>query len=191
MGSSRASWPGPSTRQRSGRGHGRRLPERVEPAIELPRRGGTTGSRTPHAARARSPASRLSSRPTRRSPDSRESPAAAQPGRPLMSPTSAELEATRDELVERLREVAQAAEQRRRPPAAPRAPGSSEMVEDPAAHKWEKVSSEEMGEPGCATYEVRPAVGPRWRADELVAVKVSGGCPLAGPLRRHAVRREA
>ena len=44
-----------------------------------------------------------------------------------------------------------------------------EMAADPAAHKWETVSKEEIGEPGCATWEVAAEVGPGRSADELVA----------------------
>ena len=55
------------------------------------------------------------------------------------------------------------------------------MVEDPAAHKWESVSNDEMGDPGCATYQVQPAWGPIGALMNWWRVKVSGGCPLAAP----------
>ena len=43
------------------------------------------------------------------------------------------------------------------------------MTTDPAGHKWETVSKEQIGEPGCATWEVDAEVGPGGGADELVA----------------------
>jgi GntR family transcriptional regulator len=91
-----------------------------------------------------------------------------------------ELEATRDALAKRLREArAQAERSGERQQAA--LAQLDEMVKDPAAHKWEVVSSEEMGEPGCSTYQVQPAWGPIGALMNWWRVRVSGGCPLAAP----------
>jgi hypothetical protein len=54
-----------------------------------------------------------------------------------------------------------------------------EMVLDPQAHKWVRVSNEDIGEPGCKHWHVRP----RWSFIGMLMgwwrVVVSSGCPLA------------
>jgi DNA-binding transcriptional regulator YhcF (GntR family) len=92
----------------------------------------------------------------------------------------AELEATRDELMERLRLARGEAERRgeREGRARARLEG---MVSDPAAHKWERVSNQDLGEPGCASLGVQPRWGPVGALMNWWRVKVSSGCPLAGP----------
>ena len=55
-----------------------------------------------------------------------------------------ELEATRDELMERLRQARESAERRGERERRARA-RLEEMVSDPAAHKWEKVSKPGFG----------------------------------------------
>jgi hypothetical protein len=97
-----------------------------------------------------------------------------------------ELEKVRDELVARLRRARAEAERRETRASAART-RMQEMVEDPAAHKWEAVSNEEMGEPGCTTFQVQPAWGPVGALMNWWQVKVSSGCPLAGP--REAAER--
>src|SRR5262245_8259887 len=90
------------------------------------------------------------------------------------------LERTRDELLERLRSARGRVERTgdRQREARPR---SEEMTTDPAAHKWETVSREELGEPGCATWEVAPKWGPVGALMNWWRVKVSSGCPLREP----------
>lgn len=55
-----------------------------------------------------------------------------------------------------------------------------EMLRDPGAHRWEIVTNEDIGEPGCKNWHVRP----RWGAIGMLMswwrVKISSGCPLAG-----------
>jgi DNA-binding transcriptional regulator YhcF (GntR family) len=70
-----------------------------------------------------------------------------------------ELEATRDELLERLRDARARAERRGTQQSAARARRDS-MIRDPGAHAWDAVSSEEIGDPGGATWEVTPRWGP-------------------------------
>ena len=52
------------------------------------------------------------------------------------------------------------------------------MLRDPAAYKWVRVSSEEIGEPGCKHWHVRP----RWSFIGMLMgwwrVVISSGCPL-------------
>jgi DNA-binding transcriptional regulator YhcF (GntR family) len=111
-----------------------------------------------------------------------------EPTHPLLRPKGhvadmAELEAIRDELMERLKRAREAAERRgeRQHRARSRL---EEMVSDPAAHKWETVSKQDLGEPGCASLEVQPRWGPVGALMNWWRVKVSSGCPLAAPRRR-------
>ncbi|MEK6278587.1 MAG: GntR family transcriptional regulator [Actinomycetota bacterium] len=90
-----------------------------------------------------------------------------------------ELEKVRDELVARLRRARAEAEKRETHQSAARV-RLKEMVEDPVAHKWEAVSNQEMGEPGCTSFEVQPAWGPVGALMNWWRVKVSSGCPLSG-----------
>jgi hypothetical protein len=54
-----------------------------------------------------------------------------------------------------------------------------EMLLDPAAHKWVRVRNEDIGEPGCKNWHVRP----RWSLIGMLMgwwrVVISSGCPLA------------
>jgi hypothetical protein len=111
-----------------------------------------------------------------------------EPTHPLLRPKGhvadmAELEAIRDELMERLKRAREAAERQgeRQQRARSRL---EEMVSDPAAHKWETVSKQDVGEPGCASLEVQPRWGPVGALMNWWRVKVSSGCPLAVPRRR-------
>jgi DNA-binding transcriptional regulator YhcF (GntR family) len=91
-----------------------------------------------------------------------------------------ELERTRDLLLEQIAQAQAAAV--RRAERESRARGRlEEMMADPGRHKWNLVASEEVGEPSCKTYEVRPRYGPLGVLMSWWRVKVSGGCPLAGP----------
>jgi DNA-binding transcriptional regulator YhcF (GntR family) len=113
---------------------------------------------------------------------------------PLAGPTAriadlGELEAVRDQLFDRLKRVrAEAAHRGRREGAARER--LNRIVEDPAAHKWEAVSNQEIGDPGCTTYQVQPAWGPVGALMNWWRVKVSSGCPLTGP-REAAERSES
>lgn len=104
---------------------------------------------------------------------------------PLAGPTAriadiGELEEVRDQLLGRLRRVR--AEVKRRSGREDSARRRlDKMLEDPGAHKWEAVSNDEMGEPGCSEYRVQPAWGPVGALMNWWRVKVSSGCPLAAP----------
>jgi len=111
-----------------------------------------------------------------------------EPTHPLLRPKGhvadmAELEAIRDELMERLKQARTAAERRGEREQRARF-RLEEIVSDPAAHKWEKVSKQDLGEPGCASVEVQPRWGPVGALMNWWRVKVSSGCPLAAPRRR-------
>jgi hypothetical protein len=58
-----------------------------------------------------------------------------------------------------------------------------EMSADPGAHKWVRVSNEDIGEPGCRHWHSRPHWGPLGMLLGWWRVKVSSGCPLAKGLR--------
>ena len=79
-----------------------------------------------------------------------------EPTHPLLRPKEhvadmAELEATRDELIERLRRAREAAERRGEREGRARA-RLEEMVSDPAAHKWEKVSTRIWASPAARAW---------------------------------------
>jgi DNA-binding transcriptional regulator YhcF (GntR family) len=104
-----------------------------------------------------------------------------EPTHPLLRPKGhvpdmAELEQIRDDLIERLDRARAAAERRSKRQRGARA-RLEEMAADPAAHKWETVGSEELGEPGCGTWEVQPKWGPVGALMNWWRVKVSSGCP--------------
>jgi DNA-binding transcriptional regulator YhcF (GntR family) len=94
--------------------------------------------------------------------------------------TAAELERTRDALLRRLAAARAAGAARARRERRAREVRDA-IVADPKAHRWEVVSSDETGEPGCATWQVSPALGPLGVLANWWRVKVSGGCPLAAP----------
>lgn len=90
----------------------------------------------------------------------------------------AELERTRDALADRLADA--------RAEVARRADAEQEqrelveaMIADPAEHRWVRVRSEDVGEPGCKHWHSKP----RWGIIGMFLgwwrVKLSSGCPLA------------
>jgi hypothetical protein len=60
------------------------------------------------------------------------------------------------------------------------------MRENPRAFKGRKLTSRDLGEPGCHVYKVAPVLGVVGRFTGWWRVKVSSGCPLA---RRRPGRR--
>jgi hypothetical protein len=94
-----------------------------------------------------------------------------------------ELERVRDALAARVATLgAAAAEQATRQAAARRE--LEWMLADPPAHRWRRLSNADLGRPGCTTYHVRPKAGLLGMLMGWWEVKVSGGCPLAGPVAR-------
>jgi hypothetical protein len=87
-----------------------------------------------------------------------------------------ELERIRDALAARLAALGAAAEEQ----AAHQAVALREleqMLADPPAHKWERISNADLGRPGCTTYHVRPRAGLLGMLTGWWQVVVSGGCP--------------
>jgi hypothetical protein len=54
-----------------------------------------------------------------------------------------------------------------------------EMMLEPEAHPWVHVSSEDIGEPGCRHWHVRPRLGLLGMLLNWWRVVISSGCPLA------------
>ena len=55
-----------------------------------------------------------------------------------------------------------------------------EMLLDPAAYKWVRVGNEDIGEPGCKHWHVRPPFGLLGMLMNWWRVRISSGCLLAG-----------
>ncbi len=101
-----------------------------------------------------------------------------------------ELEALRDELADRLRDLrgelaAQAERQQANRLLIER------MLLAPAEHKWVRVSNADLGLPGCKSWHVRPRAGLIGMLAGWWHVKISSGCPLPGGSRRSPRPRPA
>ena len=92
-----------------------------------------------------------------------------------------ELQHTRDALIDQLSRLRGEAEGRGIREARARARMEG-MLDDPAAHRWEVVTSADIGEPSCANWRIVPRYGPLGAILGWWRVKVSSGCPLAEPL---------
>jgi DNA-binding transcriptional regulator YhcF (GntR family) len=88
----------------------------------------------------------------------------------------AELEATRNELMERLKAARLAEEKRGRREERARLRREG-MVQSPERHRFERLAMEECGDPGCGEFRVVPRFGPVGALAGWWRVKVSSGCP--------------
>ena len=104
----------------------------------------------------------------RREPARAGRSSSAQAGPRLL--TLGQLERIRDELVERVESL-------RSNPAADRL---EQMLLAPERHRWEIVTSADLGEPGCRHWQVRPRLGLVGMLMGWWRVKISSGCPLPG-----------
>ena len=87
-----------------------------------------------------------------------------------------QLERVRDDLADRLAEVReQAAAQAERQSQARLL--IERMLLDPGAHRWVRVANEDIGEPGCKHWHVRPRLGLIGMLAGWWHVKISSGCP--------------
>ena len=50
---------------------------------------------------------------------------------------------------------------------------------EPKRHKWRRISAEDIGEPGCKHWHVRPRFGLVGMLMNWWRVVISSGCPLA------------
>jgi hypothetical protein len=100
----------------------------------------------------------------------------------------AELESLRDAMAARVGEVRRALARRAEVEEANRRLVERMML-DPAAHRFVRVSREDVGERGCGGWEVRPRLGLLGMLAGWWEVKLSSGCPLAMAYH-HRRRRE-
>ena len=116
-----------------------------------------------------------------------EASANAKATHPLLRPKGhvagvGELEAIRDELMSRLKQARDEAEGRGQRQS--RARGRRErVIGDPEAHRWQRVTNDDVGDPGCAEIRSVPRFGPIGAVAGWWRVKLSSGCPLATGLR--------
>src|SRR5947209_10852911 len=90
-----------------------------------------------------------------------------------------ELEQIRDELAERLRSARVTIAERADVQAANRL-YLERMLLEPAKHRFARVPRQDIGEPGCGVWQVRPRLGLIGMLMGWWEVKLSSGCPLAG-----------
>jgi hypothetical protein len=107
----------------------------------------------------------------RREPARRGRSASAQAGPRLL--TLGQLERIRDELADRVETL--------RTGRGRGAERLEEMLREPERHRWETVTSADLGEPGCRIWQVRPRLGLIGMLMGWWRVKLSSGCPLATP----------
>jgi hypothetical protein len=88
-----------------------------------------------------------------------------------------ELEMVRDRLADRVADARHALTER-----AALESRNRELLEDmlakPADHKWLRISSADVGQPGCGHWHSRPRLGLLGMLMGWWRVKVSSGCPL-------------
>jgi hypothetical protein len=89
-----------------------------------------------------------------------------------------ELERVRDELAERLRSARVTIAQRAEVQAENRL-HLERMLLEPARYRFARVSRQDLGEPGCGVWQVRPRLGLIGMLMGWWQVKLSSGCPLA------------
>jgi hypothetical protein len=90
----------------------------------------------------------------------------------------AELEELRDELAARVSDARRALSDRTWVEDQNRRL-IEEMLLEPERHKWRRVSAEDIGEPGCKHWHVRPRFGLVGMLLNWWRVVISSGCPLA------------
>jgi hypothetical protein len=89
------------------------------------------------------------------------------------------LERTRDALAGAASDARRALDERgRREEEMRRA--REQMLLDPAAHRFARVTNADVGEPGCSDWHVRPRFGLLGMLAGWWRVVVSSGCPLSG-----------
>ena len=89
-----------------------------------------------------------------------------------------ELEALRDELAERVADARRTLSDRTYVEEKNRR-RIEEMLLEPERPKWVRVSNEDIGEPGCKHWHVRPRWGLLGMLMSWWRVRISSGCPLA------------
>jgi hypothetical protein len=98
-------------------------------------------------------------------------------GGPRLLPL-ADLEELRDELADRVSHLRRALSDRTYAEEQSRRL-IEEMMLEPERFKWVRVANEDIGEPGCKHWHVRPRFGVIGMMLNWWRVKISSGCPLA------------
>jgi hypothetical protein len=101
-----------------------------------------------------------------------------------------ELERVRDALATRISTAERELRARKRVEDANR-DLIEDMLREPSAHRWVRVSHADIGEPGCRHWHVVPRLGIVGMLANWWHVKVSSGCPLAEPALAPAPDRPA
>ena len=105
-----------------------------------------------------------------------ETTAPAPPGGPRLL-SLGELETMRDRLAARAADARAEIAERTAEQEAYRV-RIEEMLLDPDAHPWERVTNADIGEPGCKSFHVRPRGGILGMFASWWRVVISSGCPL-------------
>jgi len=92
--------------------------------------------------------------------------------------TLVELEELRDDLARRVQDGRRALSDRTWVEEQNRC-RIEEMLLAPEQHKWVRIGNEDIGEPGCHHWHVRPRFGPLGMLMNWWRVRISSGCPLA------------
>ena len=108
--------------------------------------------------------------------DRRPITASAPDRRTPQLPTFAELEAQRDQLVERVA-VARSHRAARRSDVGRTRAYLEEVRRAPERHPFVRIPRADLGEPGCGSYQVRPKLGIIGMLAGWWHVKLSSGCP--------------
>ncbi|MCD2193011.1 hypothetical protein LQ327_06360 [Actinomycetospora endophytica] len=87
-----------------------------------------------------------------------------------------ELEALRDDLLAHLDDVRAVSARREEEHVRARALLQA-MYDDPGAHRGVRLTTDDLGLPGCCRWQVRPVLGVVGRLAGWWRVKVSSGCP--------------
>jgi hypothetical protein len=90
-----------------------------------------------------------------------------------------ELERVRDELAGRVREARATIARRAEVHAANRVRLERILLE-PGKYRFARISQQDLGEPGCGVWQVRPRLGLIGMLMGWWQVKLSSGCPLPG-----------
>ena len=89
----------------------------------------------------------------------------------------AEIEALRDDLAERVDHARRSLSDRTYVEERHRA-RIEEMLLEPEKHKWVRIGNDDIGEPGCKHWHVRPRWGILGMFMNWWRVRISSGCPL-------------
>ncbi len=91
--------------------------------------------------------------------------------------TLEQLESLRDELAHRVAAARSRVAERTAEQEAYRV-RIEEMMLEPDAHRWERVTNADIGEPGCKSFHVRPRGGILGMFASWWRIVISSGCPL-------------